>query len=339
LLNTLILLFKNIYFQSVTEQEIVDLLNILLPILKWRHDNYTAPAAPDSTYKDVILKSIEDNHGVQIVAGALLGYFKSHQYHGGNIDAFFTSLIPSPELAGLIPVSELEAGTGGSYLHYARTSKIIPIPEPVVLAPEPTMSDLEPTTMDPEFAATATVPVPQPLSNSELIKMDHELASMDPKVAAILFGLQDLQLWQAIRSGKATDIPVRIRGHKLAALLERLGHVQSLLYLLHRRGDTKFPFERGAGCNGTFEDIEAFALFPKDPRTKRNAVEVWYVNNKALEMISRKRGDESLENVADEYGFYLSERFGMTTIPQSDIFSKLRHGVVHGCFRATGRRV
>jgi hypothetical protein len=128
------------YFQSVTKQEIVDLLNILLPILKWRHDKYTTPAAPDSEYKDVILRSIEDNHGVQIVAGALLGYFKSHQYHGGNIDAFFTSLLPSPLLAGLIHVSELEAGTGGSYLHYDR--KIIPIPEPVVLAPEPTMSDL-----------------------------------------------------------------------------------------------------------------------------------------------------------------------------------------------------
>ena len=148
------------------------MLKILLPILKWRHDKYTTPAAPDSVDKEVILKSIEENHGVQIVAGALLGYFKSHQYHG-NIDAFSTSLLPSPEHGGLTPVSELKAGTGGGYLHYARTTS----PDPVVLAPEPTMSDLEPTTVDSELAAT----VPQPLSNSELIKIDHELAGMNPE--------------------------------------------------------------------------------------------------------------------------------------------------------------
>jgi hypothetical protein len=145
--------------------------------------------------------------------------------------------------------------------------------------------------MDPEFAATATVPVPQPLTHSKLIKIDHELASMDPKVAAILFGL-DHQLWQAIRSGKAKDIPVRIGAHRLAAKLDRLEHVRSLLYLLHRRGDTPFPFEL-VGCNGTtFDDVEAFAFFPQDPDTIRNGAEMFYMSKDVLEMISRKRGDE-----------------------------------------------
>ena len=73
-----------------------------------------------------------------------------------------------------------------------------------------------------------------------------------------------------------------------------------------------------------FDDVEAFAFSPQDPNTIRSAVEMFYMSNDVLEMISRKRGDESFEGVANALGHYYSETWNDHDHADSDNFSKLQ---------------
>ena len=302
-------IFFHYHKQSISNGEVYEYLKSQLPIRKWRHDNYVKNEAPKSSDTAIILNHIEANHGVQVVAGAMLGYLKSApELDGAN--AFTTSLLRSPDEAGLQPVSEAAAGTGGAYAHYTHPVKEEHQPmdinnvEAAPAMPMPSMNELDSVGDLTDDHMDAAIHAPIDVNPADVLTLDPAPTDSSP-------------IPTYTRGGKAKDVVERNGQHYLAARLTHLEHVSSQLYLLNRREDTPYPFER-VGCSRSYNDVEAFVMFPRPSSTKRNAAEVLFYDSDVRSLIDRKRGDNSFEEEANTLGDYTFERFVMDSIAPFD---------------------